>query len=116
MTYSTSRKARAQKAGQLTRLQVNVLYLILLGCGMTPLLTLLAPAPAWLLTLLNAPAALICFYLGITASSVLGKTLCLVWALSAGSWIRQTRSPAVLASLAAAHCLALGGLARILVR
>lgn len=92
-----------------------MVYLILLGCGLSPLLALLSPAPAWFLTLLNAPAVLICFYLGIAASSILGKVLCLVWALAAGGWIRETRAPAVLTAITAAHCLALGGLARILV-
>jgi hypothetical protein len=104
------------RAGLLTRFQANALYLFALGCGLSPLLALLVPAPGWLLVILNAPPALCCLYLGIAVSSIVGKTLCLVWALAAGGWVRESRSPAVLAAILAAHCLALGGLARALVR
>ncbi len=89
--------------------------MVALICGLVPLLSLLIPAPALLLTLLNAPAALGCYYLGIAASSVLGKALCVAWAFATGGWVRESRSRAVLAAVGAAHCLALGGLVRALI-
>jgi hypothetical protein len=113
VTYS--RRKRAQKSGRLTRFQANAVYVVALICGLASALSFLVPAPPLLLTALNAPAALGCFYLGIAASSVVGKALCVAWALAVGGWVRESRSRVVLAGVGAAHCLALGGLVRALV-
>jgi hypothetical protein len=112
MNYSR-RRARAKKPTRLSRFQANAIYLAVVAAGLLPLLTLIVPAPGWVLTILNAPAALGCIFLGVGAASVFGKSLCLAWALFVGGWVRQSRSPVVLAATAAAHFLCLGGLARV---
>ena len=98
-----------RKRQRLSPLAANLVWLGIVGVGTLPLwhpLVFSAP-PVGLMTLGNAVPLAGCVALGLGASSVIGKALCLAWACAVGGAVRQSRSRIALGALACVNLLAL---------
>ena len=86
-------------------LAANGIYAAALLAGTMPLWP--TRPPAVVLTLANGVPLAGCLFLGIAASSLLGKLFCVVWAAAIGGAVRQSRSRMALAAAIGINFVAL---------